>query len=59
MGVILNSGIILQTEGLNTSTVLAITGLILLFTAIGDELSHYRLVRTETRIGLKDLKRWI
>jgi len=47
MGVILNSGIILQTQGLNTSTVLAITGLILFFTAIGDELAHYRLVRTE------------
>lgn len=46
MGVILNSGIILQTKGLNVSTVLAITGLILFFTAIGDELAHYRLVRT-------------
>ena len=38
MAVILNSGIILQTEGLNVSTVLAITGLILFFTAIGDGL---------------------
>jgi ABC-type uncharacterized transport system permease subunit len=47
MAVILNSGIILQTQGLNTSTVLAITGLILFFTAIGDELAHYRVVRTE------------
>lgn len=47
MAVILNSGIILQTQGLNTSTVLAITGLILFFTAIGDELAHYRIVRTE------------
>jgi hypothetical protein len=27
--------------------VLAITGLILFFTAIGDELAHYRVVRTE------------
>ena len=47
MAVILNSGIILQTQGLNTSTVLAITGLILFFTAIGDELAHYRVVRDE------------
>ena len=47
MAVILNSGIILQTQGINTSTVLAITGLILFFTAIGDECAHYRLVRTE------------
>lgn len=46
MAVILNSGIILQTQGLTTSTVLAITGLILFFTAIGDELAHYRIVRT-------------
>lgn len=45
MAFILNSGIILQTQGLTTSTVLAITGLILFLTAIGDELSHYRVVR--------------
>jgi general nucleoside transport system permease protein len=49
MGVILNAGIILQTQGLNTNTVLAITGLILILTAIGDELAHYRLVSVETR----------
>ena len=47
MAVILNSGIILQTQGLNTSTVLAITGLILFFTAIGDELAHYRIIRVK------------
>ena len=45
---ILNSGIILQTQGLSISAVLAITGLILFFTAIGDELAHYRLVRPKT-----------
>lgn len=45
MAVILNSGIILQTKGLTVSTVLAITGLILFFTALGDELAHYRLAR--------------
>lgn len=48
MAFILNSGIILQTQGLTTSAVLAITGLILFLTAIGDELSHYRLVRDKT-----------
>lgn len=47
MAVILNGGIILQTQGLTTNTVLAVTGLILLFSAIGDELAHYRLVRLE------------
>jgi simple sugar transport system permease protein len=48
MAVILNSGIVLQTKGLTVSTVLAITGLILFFTAIGDELAHYRPVRSRT-----------
>jgi simple sugar transport system permease protein len=45
MAFILNSGIILQTEGLTTSAVLAMTGLILFLTAIGDELAHYRILR--------------
>ncbi len=44
MAVILNAGIVLQTKGINTDTVLALTGLILFFTAVGDELAHYRLV---------------
>lgn len=48
MAVILKSGIALQTQGVNMSTVLAITGLILFFTAIGSELSHYRIIRTRT-----------
>lgn len=47
MAVILNGGIILQTQGLTTNTVLAVTGLILLFSAIGDELAHYRVTRAE------------
>jgi simple sugar transport system permease protein len=46
MAVILNSGIILQTEGVTVSVVLAITGLILFYTAIGDELAHYRITRS-------------
>lgn len=49
MATLLNAGIILSAQGLNTSAVLAITGLILFFTAIGDELAHYRLVRQPAR----------
>jgi len=45
MAFILTSGIILQTQGLTTSAVLAMTGLILFLTAIGDELAHYRIAR--------------
>jgi ABC-type uncharacterized transport system permease subunit len=51
MGIILNSGIILQTQGVTVSTVLAITGLILFFTAIGNELAHYRITRTEPALN--------
>jgi simple sugar transport system permease protein len=49
MAVILNAGIVLQSKGINTNTVLALTGLILFFTAVGDELAHYRLVRGQAR----------
>jgi simple sugar transport system permease protein len=49
MAVILNAGIVLQTKGITTNTVLALTGLILFFTAIGDELAHYRLVSRQTK----------
>ena len=45
MAFIQNSGIILQTQGLTTSAVLAMTGLILFLTAIGEELSYYRITR--------------
>lgn len=45
MAVILNSGIVLQTQGLTTNAVLALTGLILLFAAVGEEFAHYRLTR--------------
>lgn len=48
MAFILNSGIILQTQGLTTSVVLAITGFILFLTAIGDELSYYRIAREKS-----------
>lgn len=45
MAFILNAGIILQTQGLTTSAVVALTGLVLMFTAIGEEFARYRLVR--------------
>lgn len=51
MAVILNGGIILQTQGFTTHTVLAITGLILMFAAIGDELAHYRIHRIKKAEG--------
>jgi ABC-type uncharacterized transport system permease subunit len=47
MALILNSGIVLQTQGVNTSTVLAITGLILFLTAIGDELAHFKITQAK------------
>jgi general nucleoside transport system permease protein len=49
MAVILNSGIVLQTRGVFISTVVAVTGLILLLTAIGDEFAHYRITRTDRK----------
>jgi len=44
LALILNSGIVLQTQGLSVSVVLAITGLILLLAAIGETAAKYRLV---------------
>ncbi|ACI52880.1 inner-membrane translocator [Gluconacetobacter diazotrophicus PA1 5] len=44
MAFILDSGIVLQTQQLTASAVLAITGLVLFAIAIGDELAHYRPV---------------
>ncbi len=45
MALLLNSGMILSTRGVSVSVVLAITGLVLLYIAIADELAHYRLIR--------------
>ncbi len=54
MAVLLNSGIILSTRGVDVSVVLAVTGLVLLYTAIGDEVAHYRLVHSPepTTVGV-------
>jgi simple sugar transport system permease protein len=46
MALLLDSGTVLATRGVDVSIVLAVTGLVLLYTAIGDEVAHYRIVRT-------------
>ncbi|GBQ94161.1 inner-membrane translocator [Acetobacter nitrogenifigens DSM 23921 = NBRC 105050] len=54
MALILDAGIVLQTQQLAATAVLAITGLVLLLIAIGDELAHYRPVApaSSTRSGV-------
>ncbi|NHO52877.1 ABC transporter permease [Acetobacter estunensis] len=47
MALILDAGIVLQTQQLAATAVLAITGLVLLLVAIADELAHYRPVVAE------------
>lgn len=42
---LVNAGIALQTIGLSIHAVLAITGLIIVFAAIGEVASHYRVIR--------------
>jgi simple sugar transport system permease protein len=49
MGIILNSGIVLQAYGVSIYEVLALTGLILLFIAVGEQLAYYRLPRITRR----------
>jgi simple sugar transport system permease protein len=46
MALVLNAGIILQAQGISINDVLAMTGLILFFTAIGEQVAHYRVVVT-------------
>lgn len=43
MGVVLNGGIVLQTYGVSIYEVLALTGLILLFIAVGEQFAYYRI----------------
>jgi simple sugar transport system permease protein len=43
MGIILNGGIVLQAYGVSTYEVLALTGLVLLFIAVGEQLAYYRI----------------
>lgn len=49
MAILLNGGIVLQSQGLTGHTVLAVTGLILLYAAIGDEAAHYKILRTKVK----------
>jgi len=49
MGVILNGGIVSQAFGVSTNEVLALTGLVLLFIAIGEPLAYYRLTATRLK----------
>ncbi len=42
MAVILNAGTVLQAYGVSTYEVLSLTGLVLLFTAVGERLAYYR-----------------
>jgi len=45
VALLLDSGTVLATRGVDVSIVLAVTGLVLLYTAIGDEVAHYRIVQ--------------
>jgi hypothetical protein len=47
--VILNASIVLQAYGVSTYEVLALTGLVLLFTAMGERLAYYRIARPVKR----------
>lgn len=49
MGVILNGGIVLQSYGVSIYEVLALTGLILLFIAVGEQFAYYRFPRAARR----------
>ncbi len=49
MAVILNAGTVLQTYGVSNYEVLALTGLVLLFTAVGERIAYYRLPRSKAR----------
>lgn len=45
MALILNAGTVLQAYGVSNYEVLALTGLVLLFTAMGERIAYYRLPR--------------
>jgi len=52
MAVILNAGIVLQSYGVSTYEVLALTGLLLFFVAMGEQLAYYRPARLAARQAL-------
>ncbi len=45
MALLLNAGTVLQSYGVSNYEVLALTGLVLLFTAVGERVAYYRLPR--------------
>jgi general nucleoside transport system permease protein len=45
MAVILNSGIVLESDGVTSYEVLALTGLVLFFVAMAEQLAYYRIAR--------------
>lgn len=51
ISILFDAGIVLQPQGITINTVLAVTGLILILTAIGEEVAHYRLVPVPARIS--------
>jgi len=53
LAILLNAGIVLQTSGLSVSAMLAINGVILIFAAVGEVATQYRLVREQIETRLK------
>ena len=49
MAVILNAGIVLQSYGVSTYEVLALTGLVLFLVAVGEQIAHYQLTALTLR----------
>ncbi len=49
MAVILNAGTVLQAYGVSNYEVMALTGLVLFFTAVGERIAYYRLARRPAR----------
>ncbi len=45
MAILLNAGTVLQAQGLSVDLILGFMGLIILFSALAESMSHYRLVR--------------
>jgi ABC-type uncharacterized transport system permease subunit len=54
LAVLLNTGIVLKTQGIPLNSVTAVTGVILLFAAIGEVITRYRITRylpVEPQVG--------
>ena len=47
LALLLNAGIVLQTQGVSFNTMLAVNGLILLFAAVGEVAAKYELVKVD------------